>query len=40
MHLAKGVALTYRFKRANLSHWREIASGVDTLMQSFISRAK
>ena len=40
MRLAKGVSLTYRFKRANLSHWREIAAGVDTLMRSFIARAK
>ena len=40
MHLSKGVSLTYRFKRANLSHWREIAAGVDTLMHSFMTRAK
>lgn len=40
MRLKKDVSLTYRFKRANLSHWREIASGVDTLMQSFMTRPK
>lgn len=38
--LRKGVALTYRFKRANLGSWREIARGVDTLVQGFIDRAR
>ena len=38
--LRKGVALTYRFKRANLGNWREIAHGVDTLVQGFIDRAR
>jgi len=40
MRLGKGASLTYRFKRANLGHWREIAAGVDTLMHSFTTRAK
>ncbi|HUJ04412.1 MAG TPA: hypothetical protein VLW75_12290 [Rhizomicrobium sp.] len=40
MRLAKGVSVSYRFKRANLSHWREIAAGVDQLMRSFVARAK
>ena len=40
MRLANGVSLTYRFKRANLSHWREIAAGVEQLMHSFMREAK
>lgn len=35
VRLAKGVALSYRFKRALLSRWQEIATGVDVLAQSF-----
>lgn len=38
--LAKGVAITYRFKRANLGSWREISQGVDTLIGGFAQRAK
>lgn len=38
--LVKGVAITYRFKRANLSRWREIAQGVDALIGGFVERAK
>lgn len=38
--LVKGVAMTYRFKRANLGSWREIAQGVDTLIAGFAERAK
>ena len=30
-----GVSLSYRFKRANLGHWQEIAQGVDKLIASF-----
>jgi hypothetical protein len=33
--LARGVALSYRFKRTQLVHWREIAQGVDALVRSF-----
>lgn len=35
MPLGHGVVLTYRFKRANLGRWQEIASGVDKLLASF-----
>lgn len=35
MRLAKGVSVTYRFKRAKLNHWREIADNVQTLLASF-----
>jgi len=38
--LVKGVAMTYRFKRANLGSWRDIAQGVDTLIGGFVERAK
>ena len=31
--VATGVNLSYRFKRAQLSHWREIATGVNGLMK-------
>jgi hypothetical protein len=34
--VAPGVNLSYRFKLAQLSHWREIAGGVDTLVSRFI----
>jgi hypothetical protein len=36
MRLAHHAALSYRFKRAQLSRWREIASGVETLIRSFM----
>ena len=36
--LASGVSLSYRFKRAHLGHWLEIARGIDQLIGSF--RAK
>lgn len=36
MRLTRHAALSYRFKRAQLSRWREIASGVDELMHSFL----
>jgi hypothetical protein len=34
--VAKGVSLSYRFKRAQLSGWRDIAKGVDRLVASFM----
>jgi hypothetical protein len=34
--LAHHAGLSYRFKRAQLSRWREIASGVDALVHSFM----
>lgn len=39
VQIAKGVALTYRFKRAHLSQWREIATGADALIHSFVAKA-
>jgi hypothetical protein len=38
VRIGSGVTLSYRFKRANLGHWEEIATGVDKLIASF--RAK
>ncbi len=38
--LSRGVAMTYRFKRANLGQWWEIAEGVRTLITGFENRAK
>ena len=35
IRLARGVALSYRFKRAQLKHWRDIGDGVDKLMALF-----
>ncbi|MDE1938045.1 MAG: hypothetical protein KGI68_03400 [Alphaproteobacteria bacterium] len=35
LSVGKGVSLSYRFKRAHLSQWREIADGVDKLVTSF-----
>jgi len=35
LQLAKGVSVTYRFKRKRLNHWLEIADGVEKLMNSF-----
>ncbi len=34
--VAKGVTLSYRFKRAQLSGWRDIAKGVDKLLTGFM----
>ena len=34
--LAGHASLSYRFKRSQLSRWREIAAGVDKLMRSFM----
>jgi hypothetical protein len=33
--IAPGVNLSYRFKRAQLSHWQAISSGVNRLVASF-----
>jgi hypothetical protein len=38
VQIAHGVALTYRFKRAHLSRWREIAAGVERLVEGFIAK--
>jgi hypothetical protein len=38
MQIAKGVALTYRFKRSHLSEWREIGEGMNKLLVSFRQR--
>jgi hypothetical protein len=35
VRLGHDVALTYRFKRANLGHWQDIVHGVDRLIVSF-----
>jgi hypothetical protein len=35
LRLGNGVTLSYRFKRANLGRWQEIAQGVDKLVRSF-----
>ncbi len=35
MKMPHGVTLSYRFKRAHLGHWLEIANGMQQLMQSF-----
>jgi hypothetical protein len=35
VRVAKGAALSYRFKRMKLNHWREIATGVDKLIGTF-----
>lgn len=35
MLLARGVSLSYRFKRSHLAEWREIAANTDRLMASF-----
>lgn len=37
--LAGRVYLSYRFKRSQLSRWREISSGVEMLVRSFMRRA-
>jgi len=33
--IAHGVALSYRFKRAHLAHWKEMSDGIEKLVQSF-----
>jgi len=38
--LARGISITYRFKRAHLANWRQIAEGVDKLTHSFVASAK
>jgi hypothetical protein len=35
MRLGRGVSMFYRFKRAHLANWREIADSMDTLIASF-----
>jgi hypothetical protein len=40
VRLKRGVAVSYRFKRALLADWRQIATGVDQLVQSFRTHAK
>jgi hypothetical protein len=35
VRIGSGVTLSYRFKRANLGRWQEIATGVDKLIASF-----
>jgi len=40
VRLKRGVAVSYRFKRALLADWRQIATGVDQLMQRFRTHAK
>jgi hypothetical protein len=35
VRLKHGVALSYRFKRAHLANWHEIADGIGVLVQSF-----
>ncbi len=38
--LARSVAMSYRFRRAYLSDWPQIAQGVNRLVRSFIAPAK
>jgi hypothetical protein len=38
--LGDNVAMTYRFKRANLAQWQDIARGIDALITGFETRAK
>jgi hypothetical protein len=33
--IAQGVNLSYRFKRAQLAHWREIGAGINRLVSAF-----
>ena len=40
MALKHGVVVNYRFKRARLSDWKDIADGVAQLIQSFRANAK
>ncbi len=39
VRLTKNVGLSYRFKRSQLSRWREIALGVQSLIHSFMEKA-
>jgi len=38
--IGKGVSVTYRFKRAKLAHWHEIADNVAKLMTAFQQKPK
>jgi len=40
MSLKRGVVVTYRFKRTHLADWKEIADGVNQLIQSFRAHAR
>ncbi len=40
MRMQHGVTLSYRFKRAHLGHWLEIANGIEQLMNSFRAKAR
>jgi hypothetical protein len=40
LRLAKGVSVSYRFKRKRLNHWHEIADGVEKLMTTFRTHPK
>ncbi|HEY1632231.1 MAG TPA: hypothetical protein VGF56_13020 [Rhizomicrobium sp.] len=40
MRLGHHVALTYRFKRAHLGEWQDIATGIDSLVGSFTAQPK
>ena len=40
MRLQHGITLSYRFKRAHLGHWAEIAQGIKTLAASFGAKTK
>jgi hypothetical protein len=40
MLLKRGVAVSYRFKRAHLDEWRAIADGISSLVQTFRTHAK
>jgi len=40
LQLKRGVAVNYRFKRARLSEWKEIADRTAALIQSFREHAK
>jgi hypothetical protein len=40
MRLQHGITLSYRFKRAHLGHWAEIAQGIKTLAANFGAKTK
>jgi hypothetical protein len=40
VRLKRGVAISYRFKRAHLADWRQIADGIEALVQSFRTHTK
>jgi hypothetical protein len=40
IRLKRGVAMTYRFKRAHLANWHEIADGIEDLTASFRAKKK